>query len=110
MIVEAGEKLTVHVECGQILGEDDNAQADQRDDQDGNGIDASVQCEVHADECDVAGTDEIHSVFALGKKMNHDNNSLRKKSMYTVYLLEQGKAILFSADMNHSAGYHENRI
>lgn len=78
VIVEPGEQLAVHIVCSQTLGEDDNGQADQREQNHGNEIGSAIQCDIHADQREVAGADEIHSVFALGKEMNHDGNSLRK--------------------------------
>ena len=76
MIVEPGKKLAVHVECGQILRENDDTHAGCCNQQNGNRIDALVQCKIHADQCNIAGADEVHSVFTLREKMDHDIYSL----------------------------------
>lgn len=78
VIVEPGEELAVHIVGSQTLGENDNGQTDQREQNHGNEIGSAIQCDIHADQREVAGADEIHSVLALGKKMNHGCNSLRK--------------------------------
>ena len=78
LVIQLGQKLAVHVERRQVLGDDHDGQAGGGNQQNGQGIDGAVEREVHAHQGDVAGAEDEQTLFTLGKEMNHGTALLEK--------------------------------
>ena len=78
LVIQPGQKLAVHVERRQVLGDHHDGQTNGCNQQHGNRIGGAVEREVNAHQGEIAGAEDQQALFALGKEMNHDTQLLEE--------------------------------